>query len=396
MQKAKESGADGSPLERYRIRLYQLFCLSGVSIVLFRTDGSTAADYHSPKAVIQETERQNIRKKACAAWKELSPGQKAAGYLSVLRQEGHCYFSLTVTLEGERFLVLFGPFSMRETDWQPPQQEPLRCFLWKEIETFLPLFYQETTIPEPDFLSQLSEQKSDWEASVPYNDEFAILHNAQLEQTMIAAIRNGDVEGLRKVLLNSSFVPPEHYQPSSDALRNMKNISLSLNTLSYHAACEVGCPTVYMRSIAARFAAQIEHCRSAQELMNLRRDLVLFYCEKAQAMKNSHYSLPMQAVMAYIYEHMAEDVRLSQIAESLGVSVESLSRRINREYGDSFSALLNGMRIERACQYLHLSIPVQDVAERVGYKSSSQFCRQFRSVMQMTPTEWRTKNVDVR
>ena len=176
----------------------------------------------------------------------------------------------------------------------------------------------------------------------------------------------------------------------------MKNISLSLNTLSYHAACEVGCPTVYMRSIAARFAAQIEHCRSAQELMNLRRDLVLFYCEKAQAMKNSHYSLPMQAVMAYIYEHMAEDVRLSQIAESLGVSVESLSRRINREYGDSFSALLNGMRIERACQYLHLSIPVQDVAERVGYKSSSQFCRQFRSVMQMTPTEWRTKNVDVR
>ena len=380
MQKAKESGADGSPLERYRIRLYQLFCLSGVSIVLFRTDGSTAADYHSPKAVIQETERQNIREKACAAWKELSPGQKAAGYLSVLRQEGHCYFSLTVTLEGERFLVLFGPFSMRETDWQPP----------------LPLFYQETTIPEPDFLSQLSEQKSDWEASVPYNDEFAILHNAQLEQTMIAAIRNGDVEGLRKVLLNSSFVPPEHYQPSSDALRNMKNISLSLNTLSYHAACEVGCPTVYMRSIAARFAAQIEHCRSAQELMNLRRDLVLFYCEKAQAMKNSHYSLPMQAVMAYIYEHMAEDVRLSQIAESLGVSVESLSRRINREYGDSFSALLNGMRIERACQYLHLSIPVQDVAERVGYKSSSQFCRQFRSVMQMTPTEWRTKNVDVR
>ena len=396
MQKAKESGADGSPLERYRIRLYQLFCLSGVSIVLFRTDGSTAADYHSPKAVIQETERQNIREKACAAWKELSPGQKAAGYLSVLRQEGHCYFSLTVTLEGERFLVLFGPFSMRETDWQPPQQEPLRCFFWKEIETFLPLFYQETTIPEPDFLSQLSEQKSDWEASVPYNDEFAILHNAQLEQTMIAAIRNGDVEGLRKVLLNSSFVPPEHYQPSSDALRNMKNISLSLNTLSYHAACEVGCPTVYMRSIAARFAAQIEHCRSAQELMNLRRDLVLFYCEKAQAMKNSHYSLPMQAVMAYIYEHMAEDVRLSQIAESLGVSVESLSRRINREYGDSFSALLNGMRIERACQYLHLSIPVQDVAERVGYKSSSQFCRQFRSVMQMTPTEWRTKNVDVR
>ena len=392
MQKAKESGADGSPLERYRIRLYQLFCLSGVSIVLFRTDGSTAADYHSPKAVIQETERQNIREKACAAWKELSPGQKAAGYLSVLRQEGHCYFSLTVTLEGERFLVLFGPFSMRETDWQAP----LRCFLWKEIETFLPLFYQETTIPEPDFLSQLSEQKSDWEASVPYNDEFAILHNAQLEQTMIAAIRNGDVEGLRKVLLNSSFVPPEHYQPSSDALRNMKNISLSLNTLSYHAACEVGCPTVYMRSIAARFAAQIEHCRSAQELMNLRRDLVLFYCEKAQAMKNSHYSLPMQAVMAYIYEHMAEDVRLSQIAESLGVSVESLSRRINREYGDSFSALLNGMRIERACQYLHLSIPVQDVAERVGYKSSSQFCRQFRSVMQMTPTEWRTKNVDVR
>ena len=83
-------------------------------------------------------------------------------------------------------------------------------------------------------------------------------------------------------------------------------------------------------------------------------------------------------------------------AGGLGRDVLRLSRRINREYGDSFSALLNGMRIERACQYLHLSIPVQDVAERVGYKSSSQFCRQFRSVMQMTPTEWRTKNVDVR
>ncbi len=379
-------------LRDYLVTLNRLSLLSGVDIALFRLTGECVTRYRQKNSSVPE---EIFRQVSAAALKKMQnrvAADLSSGCVSLHQSKESCFFSLAVTIGEMVFILLFGPFMLTEELENPFQPKNLRCFSWGALESILPMFYCTSASKSTAYISRISDQKSEWEASIAYNDRVAILHNAKTEYALMEAIRCGDLENIRSLMLHHSFMEPSHYHPSNDILRNMKNISLSINTLCYHAACEGGCPTVYMRSIAAQFAEQVETCRTVQELANLRRDFALFYGEKVLAMKNGSHSVQMRSVIFYIYDRMAEEIRLSDIAEILGVSAGALSRRINREYGGSFSALVNNLRIQRACQYLNLSIPVSDVAERVGYKSSSQFCRHFREIKQMTPTEWREQN----
>lgn len=376
----------------YLATLNRLFLLSGVDMALFCQSGERVACYHQENSSVPEDISQQVSAAALDQMRDMTPADRSSGCINLHQRDGYSFFSLVTAIGEDTFLLLFGPFVLTDKHKGIPVPQNPRRFSWGELETIMPLFYCSSSPKTTAYISRVSDQKSEWEAGVPYNDRFTILHNAQTEYALMEAIRRGDLENIRKLMLHHSFMEPTHYHPSNDVLRNMKNISLSINTLCYHAACQGGCPTVYTRSIAARFAEQIENCRTLQDLTNLRRDFALFYGEKVIAMKNGAYSAQMRGVIFYVHDRMSEEIRLSDIANILGVSVGALSRRINREYGHSFSALVNHLRIDRACQYLNLDIPVSEVAERVGYKSSSQFCRNFREIKQMTPTEWRERN----
>lgn len=379
-------------LRDYLVTLKKLFLLSGVDVALFSRSGENVIQYHRKNVPVLDEVFQQAFASALEKMGQMTAADLSSGCVSLHKKQGYSFFSLVATVGEEFFLLLFGPFILDDGQEGAIHPVTLRRFSWGDLETIMSMFYPVSSSSGTAYVSRISDQKSEWEAGIPYNDKLTILHNAQTEYALMEAICCGDLEGIRKIVLHNSFMEPLHYHPSNDVLRNMKNISLSINTLCYHAACEGGCPTVYMRSIAARFAEQIELCHTTEELTNLRRDFALFYGEKVAAMKSGKYSIQMRSVVFYIHDHMAEDIRLSDIAEILSVSTGALSRRINREYGDSFSALVNNLRIQRACQYLNLAIPVSEVAERVGYKSSSQFCRHFREIKKMTPTEWREQN----
>ncbi len=379
-------------LRDYLVALNKLFLLSGVDVALFSWSGESVIQYHRKNGPALDEAFKQAFASALEKMRKMTAADLSSGCVSLYKKQGYSFFSLVAAVGEEFFLLLFGPFILDDGQEGAVHSVSLRHFSWGDLETIMSMFYPASSSQGTAYVSRISDQKSEWEAGVPYNDKLAILHNAQTEYALMEAICCGDLEGIRKIVLHNSFMEPLHYHPCNDVLRNMKNISLSINTLCYHAACEGGCPTVYMRSMAARFAEQIEHCHTTEDLANLRRDFALFYGEKVAAMKNGKYSMQMRSVVFYIHDHMAENIRLSDIAEILSVSTGALSRRINREYGDSFSALVNNLRIQRACQYLNLAIPVSAVAERVGYKSSSQFCRHFRGIKKMTPTEWREQN----
>jgi AraC-like DNA-binding protein len=233
--------------------------------------------------------------------------------------------------------------------------------------------------------------QSEWEAAVCDNDAAAILHNAETENRILEAIRSGDVDGL-KLAMQDTYWEPDHYQPTVSALRRYKNLCLTFNSLCSRAANQGGSPTVYIRSICAQYAAQIELCGTIRELKQLQEELAIFYCENVRTAHTDAYGKQLKDVIACVESNMAGEVRLTKIATQLGISYEALSRCINQEYGGNFSFLVNQLRIRRACQYLYLPMSIAEIAEKTGYKSASQFCRHFRAVTGMTPTQWRAQN----
>jgi AraC-like DNA-binding protein len=80
---------------------------------------------------------------------------------------------------------------------------------------------------------------------------------------------------------------------------------------------------------------------------------------------------------------------LEQLAEEFHLSERTLIRRL-REEGAHYQLLLDEVRQELACWLLqNTELSVEAVAERLGYRDTSNFSRTFRRWLGMTPNAWR-------
>ena len=74
-----------------------------------------------------------------------------------------------------------------------------------------------------------------------------------------------------------------------------------------------------------------------------------------------------------------ESVTLADLAERYSYSQSYLSELIHERCGKTFGELVREQRMERAAMLLRAtSLPVAEVARRVGYAGTSNFYRAFR------------------
>ncbi|MDE5877332.1 MAG: helix-turn-helix domain-containing protein [Muribaculaceae bacterium] len=84
---------------------------------------------------------------------------------------------------------------------------------------------------------------------------------------------------------------------------------------------------------------------------------------------------------------------LSQLASKVGVNTSYVSQVINERYGESFSTLINDLRIRVACRRLsdtakYGMMTLEAISESVGFQSRSTFIRAFKKANGMTPSEY--------
>jgi AraC-like DNA-binding protein len=82
---------------------------------------------------------------------------------------------------------------------------------------------------------------------------------------------------------------------------------------------------------------------------------------------------------------------LDEVARGLHVSTRTLKRRLS-DHGTSFSALLEGVRHQRALLLLeNRQLGLADVAGRLGYSDAANFTRAFRRWTGQTPAAYRSR-----
>ncbi len=100
----------------------------------------------------------------------------------------------------------------------------------------------------------------------------------------------------------------------------------------------------------------------------------------------------LQSVLNYCTRNFAEDLTLESIAEALHISKFHISHLLNKKLGISFNSYLNNIRVHKACSLLNDSEnKISDISEEVGFGSIRSFNRAFKTVMDMTPIEYRNQ-----
>lgn len=104
--------------------------------------------------------------------------------------------------------------------------------------------------------------------------------------------------------------------------------------------------------------------------------------------------IQLRRVIDYLHSHLAEPVRLADLATLTGMSPFHFGRQFRRSAGLSPHRYLSVLRIERACGLLARSeLSVLQVAEQVGLHSQSHFARLFRRALHCSPIEYRQEHL---
>jgi AraC family transcriptional regulator len=98
----------------------------------------------------------------------------------------------------------------------------------------------------------------------------------------------------------------------------------------------------------------------------------------------------LRAVVGYIDEHLADDLRLERLAEVAGVARHHFSREFKKATGVPPHRFVMERRVERATELLARSdLPIARIAHDVGMSSQSHLTTVFRRMVGDTPLGYR-------
>ena len=136
------------------------------------------------------------------------------------------------------------------------------------------------------------------------------------------------------------------------------------------------------------------HFNATHKLLidNYLRELLILLSSELSKYKNMNRNL--HRIMEYIKTSYNEDISLSALATRFELSETYIARLFKREFNLRPSDYVNRVRIEVAKDLLiHTERPISEISDNVGYSSLYYFSRVFKSIVGISPKEYRNENV---
>lgn len=249
--------------------------------------------------------------------------------------------------------------------------------------------------PFKDLLSdQIRMRQADFERSDIYPQ--IMEERYLLEDQLLDYISQGNLDeclrlfksGFEKKKLESMDDLYNRYP--GNPLRSYKNSTLSLNTLCRIAARRGGVTAFVVSAISYKYALVIEDSPSVEFLKDKVAPMMLSdYCILVRDYSIHRYSPMTKRIAGYILDHLPSPLSVNQIAAEFYLNPSSLSRKFKKETGFSVSEYINHHRIKLAQYYLEKGAnSISEVSFMVGYTDSNYFCRMFKRITSITPTQY--------
>lgn len=134
---------------------------------------------------------------------------------------------------------------------------------------------------------------------------------------------------------------------------------------------------------------EITNCLLLSELLIYIKEYIEILEQKAY---DSHQLVnnKVDKIIKYIGKHYQEDLSLTSIAEQFYISPFYLSKIFKRSTNLSIIEYINSLRIRQAKELLETSsYKISDIAEIVGFSSSSHFSRTFKIITHLSPQQYK-------
>jgi AraC-like DNA-binding protein len=116
--------------------------------------------------------------------------------------------------------------------------------------------------------------------------------------------------------------------------------------------------------------------------------------ENYKMLYDEHGNKKMTDVYTYIRENFNKQLSLIEVSKHAGLSPFAFSRFFKKNCGAGFVEYLTQVRTNKACYLLReTDYQVQDIASECGFTSISNFNKQFRKTVGLSPRDYRLQYV---
>ena len=225
--------------------------------------------------------------------------------------------------------------------------------------------------------------------------EFVHRESAVPSQSMADEMYHTSIiaEGNLEVVQESSqvFASERAGHLSDDPLRNCKYLFVAAATVYCRTALTAGMDEHRAYDVSDLYIQRMDTLETEEEVRALHADMLSFYTEEIAALdKKNVYSRPIVECLDYIYNHLHEVIRLSDLAELVGLNKSYLSTLFKQEMGKSITEYILSKRIEAACNMLKFSdYSFAEIGAILTFSSQGHFSRVFKEQTGQTPGEYR-------
>ena len=229
------------------------------------------------------------------------------------------------------------------------------------------------------FLSSIYDVRSKYSEGGPYPIES--------EKKLQALIRSRDKDGSRK-LLNELL--GEIFFVSQFDLEAIKVRVLELVVLISRATIDAGADVNEIFGFSGDYIRKIEHFTSIEELSVWVTGIMHRFIDYTFDFSRIKHIDAVYKAMEYVRANYDKKLSLDEIARSAYLSRAYLSSIFKEETGESLSAYINRVRIEKSKVLLmDKDVSLIDIANLCGFEDQSYFTRVFKKTVGVSPKKYR-------
>ena len=133
--------------------------------------------------------------------------------------------------------------------------------------------------------------------------------------------------------------------------------------------------------------SELEQMTSVGSLKTWLRSL-LFHTANVVHENLSRYNIQVQTAIDFIKRNYMNPIFLPDVADTLNISSQHLSKIFKDETGHNYIDFLNGMRLERAyALVVDTDLLIKEIASRTGFSNSQYLIKRFKAKYRVTPSQ---------
>lgn len=236
------------------------------------------------------------------------------------------------------------------------------------------------------------KERESVEDSLRFGEEGGSFNHAtyEMEQKLLSMVEEGNLgyKDVKKRLVSFGNVGKIS---GGDFVHELRRHAVIHTALCTRAAIRGGLNPETAYTLSDRYILRMEQCKTLGELQEINEGMVDDFVHRVHRLKMENgISLTMQNACEYISLNLEENLDVHDIAAHFGYTDYYFTKRFKRETGVSVKEFIRDRKLEKACELLKdTNANVQEISERLGFKTHSYFGKLFREKMGVSPSEYR-------